>query len=132
PTPRLNWISPFLAAVRVDGRSLQPRAFGNFAGEAGPIAVLAALGHRRRQPFVDQAGQRHRNQSLSRGLENQPEVFADQRRPRPRRGLAPKASPVLPPSAFRRPGERRSRRPCPGGGPASTGPVGGRTCLLGG
>ena len=50
------------------------------AGEASPIGVLAALGDRRRQPLVDQAGQRHRHQPLRRSVQNQPIVLANQRR----------------------------------------------------
>ena len=57
---------------------LQPRRLGDLAGEAGPIGVLAALGHRRGQPLVDQGGQRHRDQPLSRRLQDQPVVLADQ------------------------------------------------------
>src|SRR5437879_3606021 len=44
--------------------SLQSSTFPDFAGEAGPIGILATLGHRRGQPLVNQFGQRHRHKLL--------------------------------------------------------------------
>src|SRR5438874_13349875 len=42
-------------------RRSKPRVLRYLTGEAGPIGVVATLGHRRRQPLVDQGDQRHRH-----------------------------------------------------------------------
>jgi DNA-binding NtrC family response regulator len=67
------------------GVGLRPRALRHLAGEARPVDVVVAPGHRGRQPLVDQGGQRHRHQALVRRLKDQGVVLADQRRPRPHR-----------------------------------------------